>query len=129
MGGFGTNHLTLIRVSFLGVPFGVGGKTRLKPVKTKLETWNWYVSTHTYLVSEKILFSTKTFSILLISAFFFAKNQHFLTKIVPLLEAIVWIMRYRFFRSVFSFCKIKGCYYWKCRFYRSCVRNSALRGL
>ena len=26
---------------------------------------------------------------------------------------------------VFSFCKIKGCYQWKCRNYRQCVRNLA----
>ena len=27
--------------------------------------------------------------------------------------------------TVFSFCKIKGYYYWKCKFYRLCVRNLA----
>ena len=43
----------------------------------KLEIWD--ASTHTYLVSEIILFSAKTLLILLISAFF-TKNQHFLGK-------------------------------------------------
>ena len=37
----------------------------------------WYVSTHVYAVSENIRFSTKALLILLMSAFFFAKNQHF----------------------------------------------------
>ena len=29
------------------------------------------------------------------------------------------------FRSIFSFCKIKGYYLWKCKFYRLYVRNPA----
>ena len=51
---------------------------------------------------------------------FFAKNQHFLAKIAPLLKAIVWELCLRLFNSVFSFCKIKGYYWWKCKFYRLC---------
>ena len=39
---------------------------------------------------------------------FFAKDQHFLVKIVPLLKAIVWDRCWKFFSFVFSFCKIKG---------------------
>ena len=39
---------------------------------------------------------------------FFAKNQCFLAKIVPLLKAIVWELCFRFFSSVCRFCKIKG---------------------
>ena len=44
----------------------------------KLEIW--YVSTHIYVVSENIPFSTNNPLILLVLAFFFAKNQHFLVK-------------------------------------------------
>ena len=31
----------------------------------------------------------------------------------------------RFFSSVFSFCEIKGYYWWKYKFYRLCLRNPA----
>ena len=71
----------------------------------KLEIW--YVSLHTYLVSENIPFSTKAILVLLMAASFFSKNQHFLA-FVPLLKAMVWELCNRFFSSVFSFCKIKG---------------------
>ena len=70
----------------------------------------WYVSIHTYVVSGNIPFSTKAFLILLMLAYFF-KNQHFLAKIVPLAEAILWEMCYWFFSFIFSLCKIKGYYY------------------
>ena len=50
-------------------------------------TLNFYVSTHTYAVSEKKPFSTKTPLILLMSAF--VSKNYFLSKIVPLLKAIV----------------------------------------
>ena len=65
-------------------------KICLKLVRIMLETW--YVSTHTYLVPEDILFSTKTTLILLMSAFFCKKNffQYFSRKKAPLLKAIVW---------------------------------------
>ena len=49
---------------------------------------------------------------------FFAKNQHFLAKMIPLLKEIVWELCKRYFSSVFSFCKIKGYCWWKCKFYR-----------
>ena len=49
------------------------------------------------------------------------KNQHFLSKIVPLLKAIIRKLCWRFFISVFSFCKIKGYYQWKCH---SCHKRS-----
>ena len=62
------------------------------PVQNLLELcWKlqiWHVSTHTYLVSEIIPFSTKAVLILLMSAFF-ANVQRFLATIVPLLKAIV----------------------------------------
>ena len=58
---------------------------------------------------------------------FLAKNSIFLAEIVPLLKAIVWELCWRFFSSVFSFCKIKGYYYWKYKFYRLCVRSPASR--
>ena len=75
------------------------------------ELWDklefWYASTHIYVVSENIPFSTKALLIFLISISFF-KKQHFLAKIKPLLKAIVLQLCYKFFSSVFSFCKIKG---------------------
>ena len=46
-----------------------------------------FVSTHTYLVSQNVPFSTKTPLILLMSGFFLLKSQHFLAKIVPLLNS------------------------------------------
>ena len=51
--------------------------------------------------------------------------MHFLDKIVPLLKAIVWEVCQRFFSSDYSFGKIKGCYWWKCKFYSLCVCNLA----
>ena len=39
---------------------------------------------------------------------FFAKNQPFMSKIAPLLKAVVWELCQIFFSSVFSFCKVKG---------------------
>ena len=61
-------ELNLIRVGFLGVCFGLGGK-----LKTS------YESTHTYVVSENIPVSTWTPLILLITTFF-CKNQHLFCK-------------------------------------------------
>ena len=93
--------LTLIWVDFLGVLFKVGreGGVKITPspqhVQNSLELCSkleiWYVSRHTYAVSENIPFSTKTFLILQMSSFFFffAKNQRFLANIVSLLKAIV----------------------------------------
>ena len=52
----------------------------------------------------------------------FCKISAFFGKIVVLLKAIVWELRPS---SVFSFCKIKGEIYWKCKFYRLCVYNLA----
>ena len=48
-----------------------------------------------------------------------------MAKIVPLFKAIVWELCNKFFSYIFSFCKIKGCYYWKCKFYNLCVRDPA----
>ena len=50
-----------------------------------------------------------------------------MTRIVPLVKAIVWELCNNFFSYIFSFCKIKGCYYWKCKFYNLCVRGPASR--
>ena len=85
-------YLTVIWVGFLVVHFEVvGGKITpwLKPLELGKELEIRYVGTYTYLVSVNIPFSIKTALILLMSAFF-AKNQHFLEKIVPLLKATVW---------------------------------------
>ena len=49
----------------------------LKLVRSMLETWNWYVGTHTYVVSENIPFSTRNLLILLISAFLLQKMSIF----------------------------------------------------
>ena len=61
-------------MDFLGVCLEVGGGGNLA------------ISTHTYVVSENVHFSSKAFLILLMH---FAKNHCFLAKILPLLEAIV----------------------------------------
>ena len=66
-----------------------------------LKTWNLVVHTPIYLVSENVPFSARTVLILLMSAFF-AKNQHFLVKIVPLLKAIVWELCWRFMMLQFA---------------------------
>ena len=56
---------------------------------------------------------------------FFAKNHPFVAKIVPLFKAIVWELCNNFFNFIFSFCKIKGYCYWKCKFYDLCIRDQA----
>ena len=73
-------------------------------------------------VFRKYTFSTKDLLILLMSAIF-CKKALFLVKMVPLLKAIVWELCYRFFSSVFSFCKSKRYCKWKCKFCRLCARN------
>ena len=57
------------------------------------------------------------------SCIFLHKNQHFSGKIVRLLKAIMWELCWKFFSSVFSFCKIRG--YCFPEFSRLCVRNPA----
>ena len=56
---------------------------------------------------------------------FFAKNHPFVAKIVPLFKAMVWELCNNFFSFIFSFCKIKGYCYWKCKFYDLCVQDRA----
>ena len=72
-------NLTLIWVGCLGVSFGVGGiiplVENLSGLCQKLEIW--YGSTHTYLVSANLLFSTRTPLILLMSAVFPKKSAIF----------------------------------------------------
>ena len=48
-----------------------------------------------------------------------------MAKIVSLFKAIVWELCNKFFSYIFSFCKIKGCYYWKCKFYNLYVQDPA----
>ena len=48
-----------------------------------------------------------------------------MAKIVPLFKAIVWELCNKFFSYIFSFCKIKGYYYWEYKFYNLCVRDPA----
>ena len=67
----------------------------------------WYVSTHTYVVSENIPCSTKAFLILLISAFF-CKKSTFFEKNSTFTENDSVIAVLEIFSSVFSFCKMKG---------------------
>ena len=55
----------------------------------------------------------------------FTIKQHFLSKNVPLLKAIVWELCYRVFSSVFSFCKAKGYYYWRHNVCSLCGQNQA----
>ena len=54
---------------------------------------------------------------------FFCKKSAFFDKNSTFTQAIVWELCSRFFSSIFSFCKIKGYYYWKCKFYRLCIQN------
>ena len=77
------NSLTLIKVGFLGVCLVMGGEG------VKLYVPLSKTCTQTYAVSENIPFSTTTPLILLMSALFFQKDSIFLSKIVPLLKAIV----------------------------------------
>ena len=49
----------------------------------------WYVGTYICVVSEKIIFSTKVFLILLMSNLLSFSKFPFFAKIVPLLKAIV----------------------------------------
>ena len=90
----GVNNMGLFRGSFWGV--GGGGEITLclKLGRIMLETLR--ITANTYVVSENMPVSFKALLILLISAFF-AKNQCFLAKIVPLLKAIVWELWQRFF--------------------------------
>ena len=86
--GYYVDHqhiLTLIWVGFSGARFegggggGGGGKNTpppppcLKLVKIVVETWNWFVNTHTYTVPENIPFCKKALLISLMSAFFLQK--------------------------------------------------------
>ena len=52
-----------------------GGEKGVETCLLELEIW--YVSTHTYVVSEKISFSTKALLILLMSVFFCQKSTFF----------------------------------------------------
>ena len=95
---FKENHLTLIWVGFFGVYYEVGGGGRGKI--TPCLKLVWYVSTHTYVVSENIQYqgSLNFFD----ASIFYAKNQHFLTKKVTLLKAIVWELLGLFLLVLFS---------------------------
>ena len=71
---------------------GVGGGdkiTHLKLTKIMLETSNLACKYTRICSFINIPFSSKALLILLISAFFLAKNQHSLAKIVSVLKAIV----------------------------------------
>ena len=111
---FSANFLTLIWVGFIFGGFfcswvgGIGRIPHQKIVRIMLEAWNLvFKYTHMYIVSENIPVSTETPLILLMSVSF-AKNQHSLAKIVPLLKAILWQLCYRIFSPVCSFFKIKN---------------------
>ena len=74
--------LTLIWLGFLGVRTevrGGGGKITacLKLIRIMLVRHVWYISTQTYVVSENILFSTKTVLILEMPAYFCKKSAFF----------------------------------------------------
>ena len=98
--------LTLTWVGFLGLRGNYPPLPQSKTCYNYARDLEFGISRHPYLVSENISFSTKALWILLISALF-AKNQHLLAKILPLVKAA--LKSYiRDFSSVFSFCKIKG---------------------
>ena len=90
----------------------------------KLEIW--HVSIHTYLLSKNIPFSTKALLMLLMLALFFAKNQRFFSQNSTFTKSNR-LRAVRFFSSVFRFCKIKGYYWWKHKFYWLCIWNLASR--
>ena len=71
-------------MGFLGVCLVMGGEG------VKLYVPLSKTCTQTYAVSENIPFSTTTPLILLMSALFLQKDSIFLSKIAPLLKAIVW---------------------------------------
>ena len=50
-----------------------------------------------------------------------------MAKIATLFKALVWELCNKFCSYIFSFCKIKGYYYWKYKFYNLCVRDPASR--
>ena len=103
------NILTLIWVGFLGVRFQVGRDKIilcLELVRIMLETWILYISTHEYMLSENIPFSTKNLFILLMSAIlqnisiFWQKSTFTQSNGVRAVFGI--------FSSVFRFCNLKG---------------------
>ena len=90
---------------------GRGVKTPcLKLVKIMLESWN-LVSNYKHIFSfRKYSFCYKYLFNFADVSIFFLKNQYVLSKIVPLLKAIVWKLYLRTFSSVFIFCKVKVSY-------------------
>ena len=88
--------LTLIWVGFLGGSFFLGGRrgvklsTRLKLVRIMLKTSQiWHVSTLYICTFRKYTFQYQGSLNFADVSIIFAKNQRFLTKIAPLLKAIV----------------------------------------
>ena len=69
------NTLTLIWVGFLGVRFEVCVARGGVVSKTRYKLQIWYVSRHTYVVSENLSFSTKALLILLMSEKMTMKSQ------------------------------------------------------
>ena len=103
-------------MSFFGVRFEVvvGGNYPpcLKLVRIMLETSNLVCKYKPICSFRKYIFyylGLLNFADISI----FCKKLGFLFKKVHLLKAIAWELCYRFFSSVFSFCKAKGYYYWK----------------
>ena len=87
----------------------------LKLIRIMLVTWN-LVRKYTH-ISRLPCFC--------LCQHFFAKYQHFLSKIVPSLKVMIWELRMKFFSYVFGFYKIKYHNQWKCKFCRPCFRNPA----
>ena len=99
--------LTLIWTGVFAVGGGGGGEegeagegveVKLIPSSKSYKIEIWYLRTHTYVISEKIAFSTKTFLILLIWASFciFDKNSTFTqsTSTKTVLEMFLFCLQY-----------------------------------
>ena len=89
----------------------------LKVVRIMLGTWN-LIRKYTHIYFQKIYLLVNILS-------FFCKNSAFSGKNSTFTQSNSVRAVLKIFRSVFSFCKIKGYCYWKYKFYRLCVRSLA----
>ena len=106
---FNPNLGGLFRDSFWG---GEEMGLKLTPVQNSLELCQklaiWHVSTHTYVVSESIPFSTTKYILILLMSIFFCKKPNFLRKMKSFFNTLVWGMCQKFLNYVWSFCPKSG---------------------
>ena len=91
---------------------------RLKPVRITLETWN-VVRKYAHICSFRKYTFQYQGPLHLADVSIFCKKSAFFDKNSAFTQSRELCLR--FFNSVFSFCKIKGYYLWKCKFYRQYV--------